>query len=601
MRAGGVLFALLALATGASGMVPEPLGPCGAVDRRFAAIELVAGELGGLGRTPLARLGLVAFSGETPHAIPFQVDERRGRRLALPGGPEATDDDKPGVLDADDLVVFMACDAGARAGADVVARAFPGATAWREIRLEDPVATTTAFAYLVVADAPPTTARRYVAYDDTLDLVTAARYRIGLVGALPVYFAVALGGSLGPNLLDGLRLRAEATLLANLAHWDLDESKGRHQLIAWTAGPVRVVRRSRHQVTIGLGIRLTAGTAHTYFYPQHVFGPGKLHLPFSPGIFFRSITAFGGADGRDLRGWRYHAPGTPPGGLAIDGHMDDAERAFAASGDWFLAARDGAAVLFVLRLSENLARAVPLRLVYRDDAERPNPPELDPGTVPLMGFEGRHIEQLPGGKYGFEVSIFGLDHYHDGDEQRLLAELAAPVVVSVTRGPGVSAPTSHRRARHAPAPRVDHERAQLPESRGFRSKRVRAGAERSHLVLALIGLTQLQYGKSGSGYVPAKVREHVGRIDVGQMRADHDERRSRRHPPGARAARSAEECDQHEYPRAQHPRRSSRIARGRPTTPPSPTSPRRATRGSSRPGRCHGPTAPRSTISCCAS
>src|SRR5439155_15905952 len=115
----------------------------------------------------------------------------------------------------------------------------------------------------------------------------------------------------------------------------LKEQHGGHQLIAWRAGAVRVVRRSRHQVVVGLGIRLTAGLAHTYFYARHVFGPGSLKLPFSPGILFRDITAYGGVDGRDLRGWRYYAPGAPADGFTVDGRMDDKELAFASHGDWF--------------------------------------------------------------------------------------------------------------------------------------------------------------------------------------------------------------------------------------------------------------------------
>jgi hypothetical protein len=431
------LVVFLALASAAAGGEPAPLGPCGPVGRRFEVIELPVGQLGRLGGTPVDRVGLVAFGADAAHPIPFQIDERRGRRLALPGGPEPTEDDRPGVLDADDLLVFMACDAGAPRTPTAVQEAFAPAppSAWREIRIDDPVDHTTAFVYLVVAEHPPATDRRYVAYDAAVDVVTAARYRVGLVNALPSYLAVSLAGPLGPNLLDGLRLRAEATLRGNLAHWQLNEQHGHHELVAWKAGPVRVVRRSVHQVVIGLGIHLTAGTAHTYFYPQHVFGPGSLKLPFSPGIFFRDITAFGGADGRDFRGWRYHAPGVPPEGFAIDGRTDDAERAFASSSDWFLVTEGDQGLLFVMRMSENLARVVPLRLVYRDDAEHPDPPELEPGTVPLMGYEGRGIEHLPGGRYTFAISVFGLDHYHRGDEQRVLAQLAAPVTVAVTATP----------------------------------------------------------------------------------------------------------------------------------------------------------------------
>jgi hypothetical protein len=441
-RAGAVAL-LLALAAPAGAEQLRPLGPCGPIDRTFDAVEVPASVLHRLGGAPIARLGVLSSRGGRFAPIPFQVDERRGRKIALPNGAEPTADDKPGVLDFEDLLVFMACDAGEqRSIADLeeaVGPAGAGAS-WRELRIEDPLGRASGFVYVVAADAPPVTEERYVTYDAGGDLVRTARYRIGLVNALPTYFALASGTAVTPNLIDGLRLRAEATLLANLAHWRLNEQQGHHELIAWRVGPVRVIRRSRHHVVVGLGIRLTAGVANTYFYPRHVYGPGSLKLPFSPGVLFREISAYGGVDGRDLRGWRYHAPGTPEKGLLVDGHMDDVERAFSSSGDWFVLAHHDGALLFVTRMSENLRRVISLGLVYRDDASRPNSPESVPGTVPLAGYEGRGIEKLPGGRYRFALHIFVLDGYRQGDERRILEALDSPVTAGLNAEGALSGP-----------------------------------------------------------------------------------------------------------------------------------------------------------------
>jgi hypothetical protein len=440
-----LLLAALVLAARPVAALDAP-GPCGPVDRGWDVVEVEGRHLGNLGGTPIADLGLLAVRNGRAEAMPFQVDEKRGRRIALPGGPEATKDDRPDVLDAEDLLVFLPCDAGERATPETVAEALREAgpvRAWRELRLHDPRSGREAFAYLVVGTRPPASPRRYVAYDDAVDLVTTARYRVGLVQALPRYFALSIAGGPGPNLIDGLRLRATATFLANLARWNMNERQGEHALIAWKAGPVRVIRRSRHGVSIGLGIRITAGIAHTYFHPQHVYGPGSLSLPFSPSVFFRDITAFGGADGRDLQGWRYHSAGTPEPGFTIDGTMDDAERAWQANGDWFVLAHEKEALLFVTRMSENLASQIPLHLVYRDDAARPNPPEDVPGTVPLVGYEGRHVERLKGGKYTFQLSVYGLPGYRAGDEKPIFGALDTPLVVDVTaRGTTLSVPAA---------------------------------------------------------------------------------------------------------------------------------------------------------------
>ncbi|HXJ35411.1 MAG TPA: hypothetical protein VMS22_15365 [Candidatus Eisenbacteria bacterium] len=427
-----LLVATIALCAGAT-ETPLPLGPCGPIARRHEHVDVATHELRKLARTPIGRIGVVAQRGGAVVPIPFQVDEREGRKIAMPDGDEPTGDSKPGVLDPDDLLVFLPCDAGLRVDRERLAAAVSGLETWREVEVVDPIDGTHGFAYVVVAEHPPATDRSYVAYDSKNDLVSTAAYRMGMVQALPSYFAVALGHPLGPNLLDGLRLRAEGTLLGNLATVHLTERDARHTLIAWRAGPVRVVRRSRHDVDLlGIGIHISAGVANTAFYPLHVFGPGSMKLPISPGLLFRRITAMGGVDLRDLRGWRFVAPGTPPGGLAIDGTMDEVERAFTANGTWFVLVHEREAILVTITLSENLARAIPFGIVYDDDASHASPPELDPGHVPLVGFQGRGLERLPADRYHFDLRVFLLPDYRPGDERRVLAQQATPLVVEVS-------------------------------------------------------------------------------------------------------------------------------------------------------------------------
>lgn len=432
------LAAVLVAAVGASAADgPAPLGTCGPIARRHEHVEVKTLELRRLARTPIAQVGVVARRDGAVVPIPFQVDEREGRTIALDGGPVPSIDSRPGILDPDDLVVFLPCDAGTRVSDPELARAIPGLRTWREVEITDPLDGTRGWVYVVVADTPPATARRYVAYEPSGDLVSAAMYRVGLVQALPDYFAVAMESPLGPNLLDGLRLRADATLRGGIGTFRLTERDARNSLLAWKAGPVRVVRRSRHDVDLlGLGIHVSAGIANTTFYPLHVFAPGSMRLPISPGLVFRRIEAMGGVDLRDLRGWRFVAPGTPPEGFVIDGAMDAAERAFKADGTWFVLAHEHEAILVTITLSPNLAARIPFGIVYEDDAGRAAPPEHVTGSVPLVGFRGRDIEGLPADRYRFDLRVFLLPGYRPGDAERVLRERDAPVIVTVSPMPG---------------------------------------------------------------------------------------------------------------------------------------------------------------------
>lgn len=425
-----------------------PLGTCGPIDRPFDTVELTPPRLGALGGTPIVQLGVLAFRGGAASPIPFQIDERVGRKLVMLDGPEPFPDDHPGVFDWQDLLVFMACDAGDRATPEAVAAAIgadAGLHAWREIRIDDPTDGRIGYAYVVVADRPPATERRYVEYDAAHDLIRSAAYTIGCTNTLPTEFALALGGPPTPNLLDGVRLRADAKLWPNLLSWTINERDGRHKMLSWKVGPVRVVRRTQHHVNIGLGINLSAGVAHTYFTARGVFGPGSLKLPFSPSVFFSDITAFAGADMRNLKGWRYHAEGVPPAGFPIDGTTDAAEKAFTGRGGWFLLEQGERGVLVQAVVSPNLSSVVPLQPVYVDDASRQAPPEAEPGSVPLAGFRGAGIQKLQAGRYTFELRIAGLYPYRRGDETAVVRRSAISLTADLSaRWPLADAPAADR-------------------------------------------------------------------------------------------------------------------------------------------------------------
>lgn len=431
MRFWGSLIVVATVAAQAVAATEAPLGACGPIARRHDHVEMRVYDLGKLARTPVEQLGVLAVREGRAVPIPYQLDESRGRKPTLEGRG-ARVDQRPGELDFDDVLVFMPCHAGERAS-DAERAAWTaafGATAWREIRVRDPLTDAVGWAYVVVAPEPPRDDTRHVGYAET-DLVSTAAYRIGMAGALPVFFAMLTDGRATPNLLDGLRLRAAGVVRMGLSSLTITERDARHALTASGVGPIRAVRRSEHHVNVGLGLEIGVGTAHTWFYPLRITGPGKMSLPFSPGVLFREITASGGVDLAGLDGWTFEAAGVAPP-FAVDGRPDGAERDFARRGRWFVLRNGPSALLTVMRTSPNLERAAPLEVLYVDDASAAAEGERVPGHVPMVGFRARGLERLAADRYEFTFDVLFEPAWTPGREAELLRQVDTPLEVELS-------------------------------------------------------------------------------------------------------------------------------------------------------------------------
>jgi hypothetical protein len=116
--------------------------------------------------------------------------------------------------------------------------------------------------------------------------------------------------------------------------------------------------------------------------------------------------------------------------------MTALEKAFAAKpprpASWFALTREGEALVVVLTMSEELAKTVPLELVYLDDERHAAPPEEVAGSVPLVGMRGRDVQNVEAGSYRFQIRAFTMPGFAPGMERALLEQLARPVNVFVS-------------------------------------------------------------------------------------------------------------------------------------------------------------------------
>ena len=356
-----------------------------AAPRLTDVVKLPGSEFASFDGVAIDQLALLACGGTECHPIPFQVDERDAAgHWALDHGPFPATDDPPGVLDANDLLLFMADDAGTRAAPGALSQASGQGVSGMpaEITLRDPVDGATHWAYLVaVAGQAPRAAGAYVTYDPVTDRVHGRRVSLGFAGGVPGFLAV--GDEV--NLLDRLKVRAAATFLFGLIHFTRSEGDLRTEFIGWHDGPIRVVRAQRQWVRLGWGIRSPTFGSYTYFYRDCAELPVGLSLNFKPTRFFGNILVQVILDFRDLRGWSLLVPSVP-GALPIDGTMSGQKEALGTLSDTWFALR-GPQITLVQRmdLSPSLA-TVRHRLLYRE-TQRREPPEAVAGEQPGIGYQ----------------------------------------------------------------------------------------------------------------------------------------------------------------------------------------------------------------------
>jgi hypothetical protein len=351
--------------------------------------------------------------------IPWQLDERdAGGRWALNQGPAANPDLPPTVIDDNDEVVWMADDAGRRAGPGEL----PAADC--AIEIEQRVGTTTAWIYAAASAAPaPRSAQIYVTYDPHSDRITSGQFAIGFGAATPRFFALRTAdGALGPNLLDRLKVRASARLLG-LIPLGRDEDDILYDFAAWQAGPVRVLRRERQWVRLTPWLRTPIFETETIATRDALILPVRLRLNFPPTRFFAAIEIQAALDFRDLRGWGVRAAVAAPATIG-----SGAVRLDQMPGDWLMLDAPSATLALGLVRGPSLA-ATRATFLYREgDSEEP--PEAVAGEWPAVGYRLTEWSEVDRGEHWFAAEAYALPPGSDLDA--FLAARGRAVEISVS-------------------------------------------------------------------------------------------------------------------------------------------------------------------------
>ena len=398
--------------------------------RDHNAVHVEGAVLKALQGLQVGELALLAYGGERFEAIPFQVDERDSDgEWVLTHGIEAEADVDGGALDANDLLVFMAADAG-----DKAPRAPPGRRPGLELRIHDPLTGASGWVYLVHAPVdPPRSDRRYVELEASTDSIESELYGLTFSRKLPISWAY-LTFNLGDphlNIVDRLKIRARAVILYGLLDWTLDEEDMHSVPTGYLGGPVRAIRRIQNQIDFGMGIESPLYFLDMIYYRDSIYLPARVYIPIDLSTLVVESEVLAYIDFRDLTGWEVQLPGG--GRVQLNGRPGPDEAAVSDEpGSSFVVVGSELSLYVRMILGDSLPEVVPYVYLV-DDEDQADPPEDDPGQRPSIGLRLTRYETVAKGTHEVDVEIHALRDYEPGDEAEALRKLERPL--ETTAGP----------------------------------------------------------------------------------------------------------------------------------------------------------------------
>lgn len=388
----------------------------------------------------LASLRLYSYEYGSFQPIRFQVDERTPEgEWVFPYGKKSNRPQGNGVLDGQDVLLFMAKDSGGKAPESTT---IYGASCVAAIGLEDPAHQGQGFVYLAShpVDPPPLCSLPdYVTYKyETEEVYTDyaySRFMIsedGLHSSFSEHGSVLPpGGGMGKNYLDRLKARVQIRFFFNLIPLSLNEEMFSQDVVAWIEGPVRVIRHLEQFVKLPFGIRGLKSFTEVHHYETIGIVPIEIHVPRGVNRIVSSSTVSFGADlAPNVMGALFHNSENPEP-MVIDGRMSPSEKRFCTRRDsWRIIHGSMGSMMMKGLFPPELDAFVEVRQAFQDDLSVETPPEKYPGSIGYAHTLIRTKESRPG-RYRIYMDVYFPPHFKQGDEETYLAVRDHPIRVQI--------------------------------------------------------------------------------------------------------------------------------------------------------------------------
>jgi hypothetical protein len=395
-----ILAAAVLSATARAGAEPKTL------TRTEDPVVVKASHLDDLKDVDIAKLALVAMTGDAFKPIPFQVDERaKDGKFVYDKGPKADPSQGDKKYNGEDELVFMAWDMGDKAKED----AKPPCESKRAAEIEISDGKGKAWVYLFECAAnPPKSDKDYVRHeqDAERDWVKTDRYAFSEKRGTSFFDRLCLrgdDGKVGPNMVDRIKGRGHMEVKVVGTNIDTPESDLKGSLQAYLDGPVRVVHLMTAYIEIALVKLNLGGQSENLYYSNYFVTPIQVNTPVNPGSVLSKFTMRYAIDWRkEFEGTKYY-DSVNTKGVVLDGKMDEDEKKldYTAEHNWYALAGPHGNMVVHTTMPEQWRKLVKLGLYYVDDVTALDPPEEDPGQrCPGFTFA---LSEIPAGKYQYSI------------------------------------------------------------------------------------------------------------------------------------------------------------------------------------------------------
>jgi hypothetical protein len=404
----------------------------GTLTRTTDALIIEGRELPGMTEHDISMLRLFSLKKGILTPIPFQIDQREADDnwvWDIESGAERTHDNEDpegrDIFDANDLLVFLAKDAGDR----ITKGALLAASAdFTEITLTDPVRGTRGWVYFAhFFDTPPALADgRYMRYEKDEKTVTSPNYAFSYSDQHLVVLDSLLVN--GRSILDRTKVRGRVKAGVAFIKFDIEfnEEEVGGYVEGYINGPVRIVKRSVDYIDLGGGLRTPDVFCDHFFYPEYAEVPVLLSMNFPVDKISLRVTA-------DYFGAPFTRAHAESLAKPVSFQRESADRNLledAADARWVALDGPGGSVITLIKVPESIQSHTLISPWLVSNPSGSFTPESITGADPEAGFNVETDENFPSGDYVLHaVYLLSPRPYQSGDAVRATELLHNPIEV----------------------------------------------------------------------------------------------------------------------------------------------------------------------------